>query len=1129
MFFRNILTAFPAPLLCAAGFAMALASCVEPELGNFGDDEIPEGEARVHMNLRFECLGASNPGASASRSLNGDALNALDDLCLVAFDSNDKLMEGFPIEITREGNNLEINNETDRKPEDAANGQLAETQTAGATFDVVLPYGKYYLYAVSNLGARNSETGALTKTSYAALTESGALNDAMQKRTKFLNYATPWSIDNKYNNFQMLGYFTNQKAEKAPVTGVETNNVKVTVDSPEAYLHAWLRRSCSKVTIDFDGSELRDNIHVYIRRATIHNLPKSCKLGMPNRAANMSEVYTFKEDTQTSKYVPTKDADEICYGTTADYHNWPNVSKGSPTIKLPGIDSLHAQNAPSLFLYENMKGSSTDEKETKEQIASDNGLVIGSTDVEDNMLGASYIEVEGYYVYSSSGEVSQGPIIYRFMLGENETDNFDVERNRHIKLTLKLRGNGNDVDWHIQYQHSGGFEYKDPYYVSYLYNHQSTIHFRYTPPKGKEVVKVTAEIVANNWWPDDPKASYLRSAMESQSPIEPSLWDRGDVLNAKFGQRNIYTEADLAGRSDEEKTALRGKVKYLGNGWLSLWETNKMNYTLEETTGNTGALASSPVNLFANDRVFYGIVDPPNGAGSSYGFREYLFDSNGASTSDATNSGRNSYQVEPARDGSYALRFNIPVFTRAKNLMKESAYSGNNSYEGSTRTAIIKISVYLEGQTTPIEQNIRVQQVSRVVNPKGIYRRSGNNEDFNVTLMELKDAGSSNYIPINSDGPWLAEVIGDDRFISLNGHRVIRGSTGSDIAFKVLFNKLNHSADDKVHNAIIRVRYNNYSCVHLIFVRQGYASQALFSGGAEWHTTNMITQTKEALDPRDEGSMFKYGNPNVAIDVKSNQGFGFRPNLLGVDDFTTGDNLFKANDNRTEPSNDDIMHWADFNGNRTTGFSEMNVATMDDIAGLFRTPNVEHGFGVLYADGATQVQNTVEGAFGYYRYDEDCAQKGMRGVFIYYWDGDYNTKGDNARNIFFPIGMSGFGHRRSYYSHAGTTENLAGTLRYSAGRDEEMTTNVEYQPQFFDLYRRPGALYWGKSYKTVTAVTGKDMAEAIALDLNYYTYDINSIGRNSLQKHSQWSACTDDSHIDACFLRCVGHSAGPTK
>ncbi len=74
----------------------------------------------------------------------------------------------------------------------------------------------------------------------------------------------------------------------------------------------------------------------------------------------------------------------------------------------------------------------------------------------------------------------------------------------------------------------------------------------------------------------------------------------------------------------------------------------------------------------------------------------------------------------------------------------------------------------------PIPRIIRVVQVKRVVNPTGIYRKAGNNDSFKVDLMELESAYGSQFYKISSRGPWMAEVIGHDDFIKLNGrHKVI--------------------------------------------------------------------------------------------------------------------------------------------------------------------------------------------------------------------------------------------------------------------------------------------------------------------------------------------------------------------
>ncbi|MDE5642338.1 MAG: hypothetical protein K2I56_02480 [Muribaculaceae bacterium] len=1087
--------------------AAVATACSDDTFEGFTPGTYPEGEALLKLQLDFNAVGAN--GVAQSRALDGNAMDRLDDLCLVAYDSSGDLMDGFPIQISAADHNLKVTEE-DRKPSDAANGQLAEDRTCHAEFDVRIPYGRYYLYALANLGKRRSDGSLQTDTRTALATDPG-LSEAVKRRDDLLAYATPWDESNPMNNFQMLGFFSNGKAEKAPATGELTNDVMVDVNSPTVSLHSWLRRSCSKVTVDFDGSGLRENIYVYIRRATIHNLPVSCRLGRPNAARDESEVYSYKD----RDYRPSG-GDCIVYGEGDDHNSWPRVSRGAPQLLRGGAEyDWHGSDAESLFLYENMKGDSDNDKDNKLQKPDGDGFVLGSTDVEDNMRGASYIEVEGYYSCIQPGETSQGPIRYRFMLGEDALKNFDVERNRHIKLTMRLRGNGNDVDWHIEYEHDPGFEYKDPYYVSYLYNHESTLHFRYTPPEGVTVERIEAQIVANNWWPDDASAGYNRAEMEKQSPIKPSLWT-GDVLNAEYGTLNVYTDTD----TEKVEEGLRGKVKYLGNGWLSLRATTKLNLTYEETSShgayNSTTWQSWPDNQHMNDRYFYGVSEASNGIDRSY--REYFFNK-----PDPENTGREAYSVEKNPDGS--MRFNLPVFTRAKNLVKETGYSGNNIYEGSTRTAIVKVTLHLSNGEKP-SQNLRVVQVPRLVNPKGIYRKAGNNENFHVVLTERDNPLSDNFVPVVSDGPWMAEVIGPDNFISLNGRKVIKGSTGSNIDFNVMFNKLN--GGDQVRNAVIRIRYHNQTCVHLIFVRQGYGAQQIGPGGPEWHATNLIADGVDALDPRDEGSLFRFGNVGTPIDVASNKGYGFTPALLDPNSFKAPDLLYIAQSDRSMPADDGRKKWKDISASLSGGFGNSKIPTVEQIATMYNTENLSHGFGVLYADGATEVATTTAEAYGYYRHDAPAGRDrcGMRGVFMYYWDGKSNGGSSyNCRNIFFPIGIAGYGHRKAYdlLSYAPDKySSEAGTLRYAAGRSSEMAaSSIPFCPQFYDLYRRNGAIYWASGVGAITDVTGANMETAIALDLNYYTFDVNVISKSNVQKHSMWAGCDDDSHIDACFLRQV--------
>ena len=84
----------------------------------------------------------------------------------------------------------------------------------------------------------------------------------------------------------------------------------------------------------------------------------------------------------------------------------------------------------------------------------------------------------------------------------------------------------------------------------------------------------------------------------------------------------------------------------------------------------------------------------------------------------------------------------------------------------------------------------------------------------------------------------------------------MHGKTGSVIDFNVDFKPGTPGAN---HYAIIRVEYHNYTCQHLIFVRQGNEPDNLLDNGALWYAENMRTRTERTHSPLEEGSMFNSG------------------------------------------------------------------------------------------------------------------------------------------------------------------------------------------------------------------------------------------------------------------------------
>ena len=91
-----------------------------------------------------------------------------------------------------------------------------------------------------------------------------------------------------------------------------------------------------------------------------------------------------------------------------------------------------------------------------------------------------------------------------------------------------------------------------------------------------------------------------------------------------------------------------------------------------------------------------------------------------------------------------------------------------------------------------------------------------------------------------------------------------------------------------------------------------------------------------------------------------------------------------------------------------------------------------------------------------------------------------------------------------------------GTLRYAASRDDRFPEGpvgavypdgVQGVPLFYDVYMRPGALYWLSNY-----VDAKEPGDGptTGWDFNYFTFDFYPITYSSTGKAK-----------DACFIRCV--------
>ena len=792
-------------------------------------------------------------------------------------------------------------------------------------------------------------------------------------------------------------------------------------------------------------------------------------------------------------------------------------------------DYPHTETAPALFFFENMQGEVPDKDKNGKlqdgklqdsdgdgEIDHPDGYKPDSEDYKDGLRYGTYIEVEAEYDAKTLGHIGRGDIKYRFMIGKNVTTNCDAERNHHYKLTLRFLGNANEVDWHIEYDETPGFYGPNPYFVSYSYNRMTTYPIKIA---GEIDGDVTMTIIQNAWWPNNAKdITYFAKTTGLKHTT-----DDGQVVEDSVG-------VDFAKLfAPEPSDAPAYEKTHLWSGFLSLAQD----------------MDNPEVSLAYGVKVLDGADTGPK---TTFLYKYWCGKETTVTEGETTYNypgmerGKRTYMTTPGSHGSVkeggvytvtkddnATIINVPFYTREKQLQSTTGYTGNNPFVSYRREAKVLLEYKLKGEAKVRKDTIKVYQVRRIVNPKGVWRKHNNQTPFKVTLMVQPKETSATFDPLKSIGPWRAYVSrGNAGFIKLNGRNEVRGGDGTKVEFTISFNGTIHA--DQNRCAVIRVEYNNYSSHHLIFVRQGEAPiQMNYDYQIKWHLANAVsydgTNATEGVSPLDEGSMFRYGNFRKGIMSLSNPPYEKEVKggaELQPEDFNNGDG---QKDPSFERLSDGTLNgkWSSLTiGNNGFNDATVNgktcrVATIDDIAtiipGMNTSPTgktingnavMECGYGVLYGDESTETATTIEKAYGYFVHPTDPQKSktdgyGMRGMFVYNASTSTATLGGN--NIFFPIGRSGFG-RRKVAGGWGNHHTTNGVLQY-AGRSkwyEENSTsdgqNIKYLPLFDDIFRSHGALYWLKKYSN-----GK-----YTFDINYHTLDFGyaDLGQN-----------------DACFVRMV--------
>ena len=1002
----------------------------EDELLREEDDFTPGAKSTVTAIVEFKPLVPALNGASRTA---GDAIKEINDLWVLLYSEDGNLVESYKIK--------DFNQTTVDRQELTSGGPYAESRTSRATFNLVIPQGSYYIYAIANLDL----------TSY---------QEAIKTVDGLKNISLTWKDKIEENN-QMFGYFSEDSRENENVIHVTPELLTI---NKNMKLHAWVRRVASKVTIAYDGSQLEEGVFIYLKSVKIKDIPRECLLGNDNHVVDVKALITNGETINYYPEAPSEPSYDETWPAriTAGMPYYPcqkEIDENGKTIYKIS-DGAHSETADALFFYENMQGRGRSKKQVKDGVIAhpvvmdeegnykkdeDGNVIYDPGSYKDEKPCGTYIEVEAYYKSINKERVGSGKIIYRFMLGKDVDMDYDAERNYHYKLTLCFKKFANDVDWHIEYEEKRpDILLPDKYYISYLYNHSMDMPFKINTG-GQKLVALKAKIIFNNWAPYN-------------------------ATDLKYARQHDY-----AYTSDPNDNAP-------WNGFLSLRKT-----TATLLTNQAQASVSQGIVKVKDNESYYNE--------HHRGDREYNV----------------AEGVHTDTDGDYSVKYenkgelvnvSVPLYTRAKQMIINTGYTGNNPFVAYQRHAKVEFTATIEDEDktrTELKGTSQIFQVRRIVNPKGIYRSEKNNAPFHVKLLRLSQENGTTFESFTSEGAWRAYVVvGDPNFITLDGKAEATGKTGSEIDFNVEFT--GKCPENGSRHAIIRVEYHNYSCYHLIFVQQGEAPVELIPGGTKWHTRNLLSATAEVTSPVDEGSLFKFGNVDQPI-AASNQvhekegGYwiNIQPSDFKSNDASKDFKIVGANESKkwseitfsTEKSSPDWLSKLNLpKGGR--------IACYADYEALLESADIEQGYGVLYGDEAGAPATDRNDAYGY-KSEGSKADCGMRGCFV------YNKK--TGYSVFFPIGASGYGRRKRKDDYG------AATLRYAERMAEYPDPGLKDRPLFYDLYMRPGAIYWLER-----AAEADDTKEVLGWDFNYYTFDFNWIHTSNV---------FENGNSDACLVRCV--------
>lgn len=252
--------------------------------------------------------------------------------------------------------------------------------------------GKYKIYVLTNVGSKEVAEAYTTETALlAAQFES----------------ATPGGGE------MMLGFVSNNSYEdsKNRYDSRQNNVIEITSDGD---YYAKVVPPYSKITFKVQneiGTDFKEKVSLSINKISVKNLP--------TMYSYLPKKITDVQLTQGEQLLKG-DASELA--SSYDFYMYENIQG-----IINGGNTNPIKKSP-------LEGDLAPERDTPWEYERWNQRWQGKTP-------CSYIELEGQYaIWKAEDKVGSGKIHYRFFLGENSFNNFDIKRNYHYVVTLAFTG-----------------------------------------------------------------------------------------------------------------------------------------------------------------------------------------------------------------------------------------------------------------------------------------------------------------------------------------------------------------------------------------------------------------------------------------------------------------------------------------------------------------------------------------------------------------------------------------------------------------------------------------------------------------------------------------------------------------